>query len=193
MRMLVRCCAVLTGLWLVAVNPVQAAEDARPPSERELRVAMNKAEKRFFEIYNRVNDDQRHEISCQNDEVTGSRLKKARTCRSAGENAIGEEAAREYLRGMELSVAVDTETVGGRQQAAIERDSGGPIAQATAPAPQGAEYANRAFTDVTSKIQEERAAFDQHLAALMDKHPELRQRLDELLDARRRYEAVHGR
>ena len=183
-------CVVLMGIWTGAANPVQAAENANAPSERELRSAMNKAEKRFFDLYNRVNDDQRHAMSCQNDELAGSRLKKSRTCRTEGETAIGEEAAREYLRGMDLSGAVDTETVAGRQQDAMNREAGGPTAQVTAPAPQGAEYADQAFTDVRTRIQEERSAFDTHLEGLMAKNPELRQRLDELLEARRRYQAA---
>src|SRR5688572_20503937 len=108
MRLMFRSCAVLLAamFWVGFSTPVHPADENAQPSERELRTAMNRAEKRFFDLYNRLNEDGRHEMSCENDEMSGSRLRKNRTCRTRGASAVGEDAAREYLRGLNLSADI---------------------------------------------------------------------------------------
>jgi hypothetical protein len=186
MRMIFRCCAVLIAMsWVGAAAPVQAAEENAQPSERELRTALNRAEKRFFDLYNRLNDDGRHEMSCENDGVVGSRLKKNRTCRTRGESAVGEEAAREYMRGLNMSA----DMAGAKSTDA----SDGPMGALGAPPVATAEYADSAISDARAKMQDERAAFDKHLTALLAKHPDLKARFDEYLLARSRHEAARSR
>lgn len=151
---------------------------------------MNKAERRFIDFYNQVNEDQRHEMACENEDMTGSRLRKGRACRTQGASQISEAAAREYMRGLDMSAAIDTETVSGQQQRAVERDFGGPLSQQVgASPPAGADEAGGAYVDAGAKLEAERQAFDAHLDEMLEKHPELRQRLEEFLAARARYEA----
>jgi hypothetical protein len=183
MRSLSGCLLVLAGLWMGAAAPAVAAEEAKPASERELRAAMTRAEKRFFELYNRVNDDGRHEMACEAGGMTGSRLKKGRSCKTRGQSEIGEAAAREYMRGMDLSGSLATATT-------RAEDNASPVAQATAPAAATAEYAEGSFGDAHTRLQQERAAFERNLQALLGKHPDLRQRFDEYRLARTRYDAA---
>lgn len=174
----------MVALWTAATVPVSAAEAARPPSERELRTAMNRAEKRFFDLYNQVNDDSRHRVACKSEDTTGSRLRKSRTCRTSGEAKVGEEAAREYMRGLNLAA----DSAGGPADPSV-----GPVEMAQVQAPAGAEYADGAFTDARQKLAEERAEFDRHLRELMEKHPELKVRFDAYVLARTSYEAARNR
>lgn len=183
--------AVALGSWLVMA--AAAAEEARPPSQRELRSAMNRAESRFFDLYNQVNEDARHKMSCQNEERAGTRLRGNRSCRTQGESEVSAEAAKEYLRGLNAAADVDTQTVAGQPGAGMNQDVGGPIAQAVPVDAGRAEPATHGFTDTGNRLQEERSAFEKHLAALTAKHPELQQRLDEYLQARARYEAARGK
>ena len=182
--------AFILGLCCSLAAITLIAAEAKPPTERELRSAMNRAEQRFYDLYNRVNDDSRHEMACDNEDRAGSRLRKSRTCRTQGEADISADAAKEYLRGLNLAADVDTGTGAGQQQAAMSRDFGGPVDQQPTVGTGGAEYADQAFSDTGSRIQQERSAFDKHLGALIEKHPELQQRLDEYLQAKSRYEAA---
>ena len=50
MRTMLRFSAVLLALWTFQVATTRAADVATRTSERELRVAVNKAEKRFLDI-----------------------------------------------------------------------------------------------------------------------------------------------
>lgn len=193
MRTILRSSAALLALCAFQVTTTQAADQAKPPGERETRMAVNKAEKRFLDLYNRVNDDQRHEMTCKNDEVAGSRLRKGRSCRTQAASEISENAARDYVRGLDMSGAIDAESVAGNQGAAANREFGGPVEQLTASATQGAEYADSAFAGAGAKLEAERVAFDKHLQELLQKHPELQQRLDEYLLARQRHEAARNR
>jgi hypothetical protein len=190
MRTMLRFSAVLVALWSFEVAAAQAADDTTRSSERELRTAVNKAEKRFLDLYNRVNDDQRHEMSCQNEDLTGSRLRKSRTCRTQAASEINATAARDYVRGLNMADAIDTDSVTGTQSAAMNREFGGPVGQQGAGPTPGAEYAGGAFTDAGSKLAAERVAFDKHLQELLRKNPELQRRYDEYLLARQRLEAV---
>jgi hypothetical protein len=191
MRSLLRPQAILAaGICCAMAMGTSVAEDAKPPSDRELRSAMNRAEKRFFDLYNQVNDDARHEMNCGNEDRTGSRLRKSRTCRTQGEADISADAAKEYLRGLDLAAEVDTGAVRGQPQMGMNRDAGGPVAQRSAAESAGSGYADQASDDAGSRIQAQRAAFDKHLDGLIAKHPELKQRLDEYLLAKARYEAV---
>src|SRR5688500_3834679 len=92
MQKMLRSSALLLALWIFQVAATQAAEETRQPNERELRAEVNKAEKRFLDLYNHVNDDQRHAMSCQSDGVAGSRLRKGRTCRTEAASEISEDA-----------------------------------------------------------------------------------------------------
>src|SRR5688572_13275714 len=111
MRRMLCSSVVVLALWSFQMAATQAAEEASQPSERELRAAVTKAEKRFLDLYNRVNDDQRHAMSCQSDGVAGSRLRKGRTCRTEAASEISEDAARDYMRGLNLSEAIDAQGV----------------------------------------------------------------------------------
>lgn len=182
-------CVALLIAWTGA-PPIQAADQAKPPGERELRGQMNKAEKQFFELYNRLNQDPRQAMLCANEERSGSRLRGSSSCRTRAETEIAEEAAREYIRGLALASSVDTETATGQQQSATSREVGGPVAQATAPPAPGAEYADKSFSDTGARIENQRAEFDRHLKELLERNPELQQRLNEYLAARQRYEAA---
>jgi hypothetical protein len=183
--------AVVLGGGLVMAAAV--AEEARPPSERELRTAMNRAESRFFDLYNQVNEDSRHRMTCDNEERAGSRLRGNRSCRTRGESEVSADAAKEYLRGLNVAADVDTQTVAGQSSAAMNRDFGGPVAQATTSDTGQDDPASESFADAAERLREERLVFERHLAALTEKHPELKQRLDEYLLARARYEAARGR
>lgn len=183
--------AAAAGLVLLAGG--SAAQEAKEPTERELRTAMNRAENRFFELYNRVNDDARHKLACENQERSGTRLRGNRTCRTQGESDISADAAKEYLRGMNLAADTDTQTVAGQQSMAMSRDAGGAVAQAAPADANRADSSDQGFTDTGSQLREERSAFEKHLATLTEKHPELKQRLDEYLAARFRYETARRR
>ena len=78
----------------------------------------------------------------------------------------------------------------GGSQAAANRDFGGPVEQLGRGSTPGAEHADGAFAGVGAKLEAEREAFDKHLQQLLQKNPELQQRLDEYLLARQRHEAV---
>jgi hypothetical protein len=190
MRTMLRFSAVLMTLCTCQVVTTQAAEETTRSSERELRTALNKAEKRFLDLYNQVNDDKRQAMSCKNEDVTGSRLRKSRTCRTQAASEISETAARDYVRGLSMSEAIDTDSVTGKQQAAMSRDFGGPVAQQGTGATPGAEYTDDAFADAAARLAAERVAFDKHLQELLQKNPELQQRLDEYLLARQRHDAA---
>jgi hypothetical protein len=185
--------ALVVALGSGLVMAAAAAQETRPPSERELRSAMNRAESRFFDLYNQVNDDSRHKMSCQNEERAGSRLRGNRSCRTQGEADVSAEAAKEYLRNLTVAADIDTQTVNGGQAAAMSREVGGPVAQVTDPGTSQADPDSQGFSDAVSRLREERSAFEKHLAGLTAKHPELQQRLDEFLLARARYEAARGR
>jgi hypothetical protein len=179
--------AIVTWCALAAV--CSTAGEADQPSDRELRTAMNRAEKRFFDIYNDVNKDSRHRMNCENEDRAGSRLRKSRTCRTQGETDINADAAKEYLRGRVLSADVESVTVTG-QQAASARDFGGPVSQQATSPSSTPQIANQGFTDPGIRLREERAAFEKHMDELFVKHPELKQAFDEYLLARTRYEAA---
>jgi hypothetical protein len=183
--------AVALGSLLGMAGAV--AQEARPPSERELRSAMNRAENRFFDLYNQVNEESRHKISCQNEERAGTRLRGNRTCRTQGESDVSAEAAKEYLRSLNVAADIDTQSVAGQQRAAMAREFEGPVAQAGGSGSGQAEPGSEGYIDAGTRLREERSAFEKHLDALTEKHPELRQRLDEYLLAKSRYEAAKGR
>lgn len=180
---------IVAAASLVLFAAGSLAQEAKPPTERELRSAVNRAESRFFELYNRVNEDARHKLSCENQERAGTRLRGSRSCRTQGESDISADAAKEYLRGINLAADLDTKTVAGQQSAVMTRDSGGAALQAAPADASPGRSADQGYTDVGSQLREERSAFEKHLDALTTKHPELKQRLDEYLAARARYEA----
>jgi hypothetical protein len=186
-----RVIAAAASLVLLAAGSV--AQEAKAPTERELRTAMNRAENRFFELYNRVNEDARHKLSCENQERSASRLRGNRTCRTQGESDISADAAREYLRGMNLAADTDTQIETGLQGQATGDDSGGPLAQVPTVDANRRDSSDQGFSDAGSRLREERSAFEKHLATLTEKHPELKQRLDEYLAARVRYETARRR
>lgn len=184
---------IVAAASLVLFAAGSFAQEAKPPTERELRSAVNRAESRFFEVYNRVNEDARHKLSCENQERAGTRLRGSRSCRTQGESEISADAAKEYLRGVNLAADIDTQTVAGRQNVAMGRDAGGAAMQAAPADTNPADSSDHGFTDVGSQLREERSAFEKHLDELTAKHPDLKQRLDEYLAARARYEAARGR
>jgi hypothetical protein len=173
---------LLAGAWICAAAPLQAAEEARPPSERELRTAMTRAEKRFFDLYNKVNDDARHEMTCQAEDVAGSRMRKGGECRTRGESATSEAAAKEYMRGLELSPAAAATGGGGAADPGISQL--GVHGTVSADRPEEVRIA------AEKKLQQERAAFEKHLQGLLVTNPQLQQRFDEYRLARERYEAA---
>lgn len=181
--------AVVLGCTII---PANAAEAVKEPGRRELRTAMNQAEKRFLELYNRLNDDGRHDVACANEERAGSRLRRSRTCRSAGESAINEDAARAYLRDLDMAASVDTDTATGRASASAARDSAPPPDRIVNTGTLG-DDTGATIVNAGTKLQEERAAFNAHLQGLLQQHPELRERFTQYMRARSRYEAADGR
>lgn len=187
MKTMIRIGLVLGMFW--GAHLAWSAEAGQQPTERELRSAVRLAEQRFFDLYNRVNVDRRHQMACENEDLTGSRLRKSRTCRTRGESQIGEDAAREYLQGLQLGAAINADGADGTAQDPAAAAMAASLAPAAA-TPTGTEYADKAFTDTRSKLEEERKVFETHLLKLMQEHPELRQRFEELMRARQAQQAA---
>jgi hypothetical protein len=183
MRTLFHSGALLIAIaGMLTAAPLRAAEEARPASERELRTAMTRAEKRFFDLYNKLNEDARHEMSCQADDVAGSRMRKSGECRTRGEAAASEAAAKEYMRGLELSPAAATTGGSGAPDPALNQL--GVHGTVSADRPEEVRIATE------KKLQQERAEFEKHLQELLAENPQLQQRFDEYRLARSKYEAA---
>ena len=92
---------------------VAQAADGRAPEEviveapqslRKLRLAVNRAEKRMFEVFNEVNDDDRFDIHCKNEKMYGSKMRQ-QVCQPTYRAEANEAEAKQFLKASNPEVA----------------------------------------------------------------------------------------
>jgi len=162
----------------------------------DLRKAMNKAQDRFLDLYNRVNNDVDQRLACADSAPTGSRLSK-RSCSTRAQNRATEELARNYLSAAAGISANQAESAATREQASTNAQSGAPLSADESAALAGAQPADTNVDtksgEAAAKVSQEAREFEENLQKLLDKNPELRERYEEFLAARQSYQEAGGK
>jgi hypothetical protein len=152
------------GLLLLTMCAGAIAKD----SPARLRSEMVKAEKQYFELYNKLNTDPQFEIVCFNDKPTGSNFA-TRVCRARYLLDARQTSAREHMQG-----AISASATSGPGNAA-GANAGIPLAGAGVPAQ---PEKDEAFRKNVLQIQKN----SPELQALGRKRDELQKRLDDASD-----------
>ncbi len=159
-------------------------------SLRALRKDMNKAQRRFLSLYNRVNRDTDQRLSCTDSAPTGSRLTK-RSCSTRAQTRAQEEEARNYLGAMDTISADQSQRAAAAADAQATAQRGGALTSEQSAAMAGAQNPDSAIDtrsgEAASKVSNRALEFQQNLQKLFEKHPDLRERYDEFVTARKRY------
>lgn len=189
-------------------TPLAAAAAAGQPldevqvdgqSMADLRAGVTKAEKKFLALYNKLNRNGKYAVSCRDSANTGTRLAK-RSCSSRAEDEAIAEQAREYLGAVDTNASL-TSTADANASAASSADvpaagPGAAVAAAmapAAPAPSVSSTGAPSDAEVAGTLRNTRSAFDQNLEELMGNHPDLRQLMEEYVQARKRLETARTR
>lgn len=206
-------------LWLAlpAVVALAGASEAPPAGEeevldravveatrlRDLRAAVTRAQDEFLALYNKLNTDHRQRVACNDQAPTGSRLNR-RQCSTRAQDEVTQEQAAGLLSSMEVSASIGAEETRRRTEEldtlARRAESGqatpedaGRMAELQQQA-QTAQQQGQWTRDSTANRQEQESdRFNKNLSDLLEKHPELRERADAYLEARRRLEAASQR
>jgi hypothetical protein len=162
----------------------------------DLRKTMNKAQDRFLDLYNRVNNDVDQRLACADSAPTGSRLTQ-RSCSTRAQNRATEELARNFLSAADGIGANQAKSEATREQASANAQSGAPLSADESAALAGAQAADTSVDtksgEAAAKVSQEARDFEENLQKLLDKNPELRERYEEYLSARQRYLEAGGR
>ncbi|HTP38562.1 MAG TPA: hypothetical protein VMI92_03195 [Steroidobacteraceae bacterium] len=181
-----------------------AADEPAPPGQTvvktaglgELRKAMNKAQDRFLDLYNKVNRNAEQRLSCSDDAPTGTRLTQ-RQCSTRAETRETEEQARNFLGAVATINADEAQRNTTVEQATNKAQAGAPLTSEETAALAG-NQAPVADVDTRSgeaagKVSEQAHEFAENLQKLLDGNPELRRRYEEFLAARQHYQEAGGR
>jgi len=204
--------AIRTALFAAMLgcvfSPLAAAATAGQPldevqvdgqSMADLRAGVTKAEKKFLALYNKLNRNGKYAVSCRDSANTGTRLAK-RSCSSRAEDEAIADQARQYLGAVDMNLSL-TSTASANAAASTNPNApvaGGPAAAAaaaSAPAADAPASSSSAPSDaeVAGTLRSSRSAFEQNLEELLGDHPDLRQLMDEYIQARKRLETARTR
>lgn len=174
--------ALVLACCLVLPAAVQAAaQQEEDKSVRQLRSDLRKAERRFQQLYDKLNDAGDQDMQCADSAPTGTRFAK-RSCTTRASQEATSRAAQDYLDQVGLDAAEARQS---DRTAATE--GGGPTGNAS-------QTTDRRSLDLASvDLNEQQQAYRQNVARLMAEHPELRERADEYAAARLRLEAAEKR
>lgn len=155
-------------------------------SLRELRRDMRRAQDRFTELYNRLNQDRDQEIVCNDEAATGTRLTRPNCMTRAQQEARAREAA-DYLTAADLAGSLDAGLDGGAAES-------GPVGQSVRASNPNPETPRRYMTgQADPSVDTSRDAYNANMERLLSEHPELYQAYQEYVEARRRFEAAQRR
>lgn len=181
--------AVAAGEGATADQPTKTV------SLRELRKEMDKAQKRFLTLYNKVNRDSDQQLSCGDSAPTGTRLTQ-HSCSTRAQTRASEEMARNYLGAMDTIAADQSQRAAVVAAASDKAQAGGTLSGEESAALAGAQNPDSAIDtksgEAAGKISQRALEFEKNLQELFDKHPDLRQRYDEFMAARQRYQEAGG-
>lgn len=155
-------------------------------SLRELRRDMRRAQERFTDLYNTLNQDRDQQIVCDDSAATGTRLTR-RTCTTRAEQEARARDAVDYLAAADLAASLDTGLTGGAAEP-------GPVGQSLQAGNPNPETPRRYITgQADTSVGTSRDAYSANMERLLSEHPELRQAYEEYVEARRRFEAAQRR
>jgi hypothetical protein len=152
---------------------------------------VKKAEERFRSLYNDLNEDSQQRITCREDDsATGTRFRK-RSCTTAAMHAATADEMGESLSTMQLNSALvqQSDAVGSLEGAA------GTLEGAAATNNTARTAVGQLPLESPLNLQAQKDAFQKNVEKLIAKHPELRQRYEEYVQARQRLDAAesHGK
>ena len=155
-------------------------------SLRELRRDMRRAEERFINLYNKLNEDRDQQIVCNESAATGTRLTR-RSCMTRAEQEARARDAMDYLAAADLDASLD----GGLDGGAAEAGPVGQSMRASSPNPQTPRRYTTGQADPSAETS--RGAYNANVERLLSEHPELYQAYEQFVEARRRLEAAQRR
>lgn len=189
---LVACACSALGAGLAASQEVNvpAQTRAEAPIEnrslRELRRDMRRAQERFTDLYNTLNQDRDQQIVCDDSAATGTRLTR-RTCMTRAQQEARAREAVDYLAAADLAASIDAGVDGGAAEP-------GPVAQSVRASTPNLETPRRYIIGQADTSDEtDRDAYNANMERLVFRHPELSEAYEEYLEARRRFEAAQRR
>lgn len=174
------------GQEVSASGQARAEAPVENKSLRELRRDMRRAQDRFTDLYNSLNQDRDQEVVCENSAATGTRLTRP-TCMTRAEQEARARDAVDYLAAADLAASVDAGLDGGAAES-------GPVGQSLRASNPNPETPRRYMTgqaDPSSAVS--RDAYNANMERLLSEHPELYQAYEEYVEARRRFEAAQRR
>jgi hypothetical protein len=189
----VACCVAMLVAPVWAQQPAQPVDAAAGKSLAKLSADVAKAKRRFFVLYNRLNEDESYAVSCDTSASTGTRLAK-QTCRSNAEIDATEQQTSDVIYAMlDAQTAMNQTTLdSGRAGNGVTTE------QATSDSTQAQLSAGQADIAASkvkaTAMQAEVAAANsndkltQHILDLVNRYPELRKLYDEHAAAVQRYQ-----
>lgn len=155
-------------------------------SVRELRRDMRRAQERFTDLYNELNQDSDQQIVCDDSAVTGTRLTR-RNCMTKAQRDARARDAVDFLAAADLAASLEAGLDGGTAAA-------GPVGQSVRASTPDSETPRRYMTgQADNSVETNRDAYSANMERLLSQHPELYQAYEEYLEARRRLEAAQRR
>jgi hypothetical protein len=190
------CCCAFALQGVAGDAAVQGTPAPASAKLGDLRKSMAKAEERFLALYNQLNRNVDQQLSCNDSAPTGSRLTR-RSCATRSQTRASEELARNYLAAAADMGASQAQAGAERNEASAVAQAGTPLADSQSAAQVGTQApdasVNTSSGEAATRRAQETREFEANLRKLMDAHPELRQRYQELLAARRQYQQAGGR
>lgn len=178
--------AVTSGQDVNVSGQSGAEVTAETKSMRELRRDARRAQERFMELYNRLNQDRDQQIVCDESPATGTRLVRRSCMTRAQQEALARDAV-DYLAASDLAASIDIGLNGSPGEL-------GPVGQAVQAGAPNPETPRRYMTgQAPPTVDTSVDAYSTNMERLLSEHPELKQAYDEYLEARRRLEAAERR
>lgn len=166
--------------------PGQTLAEVEGRSMRELRRDMRRAQERFTDLYNTLNQDRDQQIVCNDSAATGTRLTR-RNCMTRAQQEARARDAVDFLAAADLAAGVEAGLDGGAADL-------GPVGQSVRASSPVSETPRRYITgQANTPVETSRDAYNANMERLLFEHAELYQAYEEYVEARRRFEAAQRR